>query len=167
MKYILSFCIISIAKISYGVCPACAVAAGFGIGVSSYFNLDILIIGLWIGALSFGSSIWCTNKVMKIVKLRSNLSFFMIRNIFIILHIFFILPVYKSGKIIYKFFTIFGIDRMLFGILIAIPISSIVGSLYLVMKKNHNNKPYFPYQKIVMQLLTLILISLIIHFNKF
>ncbi len=141
------------------VCPLCTVAIGAGAGVLRYFGIDDIITGSWIGALTLSSALWFDSWLNK-----KHINFMMRRPLVIIaFYIMFLLPLYFIDLIGLQGNTIFGIDKIVFGSIIGtiIFILSVLSDNYL--RKINGNKAVFPYQKVVIPVVFLILSSVFIY----
>jgi len=132
------------------MCPVCAVAVGVGLGLSRWLKIDDAISGLWVGALlvslSFVFAKW-TRKYLTIVYF----IFFLLTTI---------IPLYYFNIIGNPKNTLFGIDKLLLGIAAGIILFS--GSTLLHTALKHT---YFPFQKVVIPVVTLTLASLILYWR--
>lgn len=163
MRYILSLFALLLSVDAFAVCPVCVAAVGAGFGISRYIGVADVIGGLWIGAVLMASSMWAHSFIVKRFKVSNNLLSYFILLILTAVHGLFLLPLYKNEVIIYGLKTIFGFDQFLFGAVIGFAIFFKQALLYNYLKKRNNNKPYFPYQKVIMQLLSLLILSIIFH----
>lgn len=162
--YILSFLAISFlfAKKTLAVCPICTIAVGAGLGLSRWLGINDTITGLWIGGLIVSMIVWTESWLDK-----KNIRFK--GRIFIDIIAYYtltLLPLYYSGIIGNPLNTLCacGIDKLLFGI-VAGSISFWFGaSWYLFFKEKNNGHAYFPFQKVVMPITPIIILSIIYYF---
>ncbi|MEM5801073.1 MAG: hypothetical protein QW474_03035 [Candidatus Aenigmatarchaeota archaeon] len=141
------------------VCPLCTVAVGVGVGLTRYFGIDDLITGTWIGALIISSSLWIIDWFEK-----KKIKFFAMKQIVIAsFYLIVLLPLYFSGFIGHPGNTILGVDKILLGCLLGTMtfIKAILADKYL--RKLNKNKVLFPYQKVVIPIVFLIISSIIIY----
>ncbi|OGY42444.1 MAG: hypothetical protein A2Y67_00165 [Candidatus Buchananbacteria bacterium RBG_13_39_9] len=162
-KFKISFLVILgslfMAKTSLAVCPVCTVAVGAGVGLSRWLGVDDLITGTWIGGLLV-SMIWWTigwlnkkNIRFKGRKILAALAYYLLV----------ILPLYFSGVIGHPYNQFCGLDKLLFGIIIG-SIGFFAGAiLNLWLKKKNQGKVYFPFQKVVLPVGILIIISVVLY----
>ncbi len=141
------------------VCPVCTVAVASGVGLSRWLGVDDLITGLWVGGLVVSLIYWTINWMEK-----RNISFrgktFLTSGSYYLL-IF--IPLYLTGIMGHPDNKFWGIDKLVLG--------TIVGSgaffggawWYELLKKKNDGHAYFPFQKIVMPILPLVIISLIVY----
>lgn len=144
------------------VCPVCTVAVAGGVGLCRYLGIDDLISGTWIGAFMVLLVMW-------IVKwLNSKNIRFLFKRIVVAFLTYFsvIAPLYWAKFIGQPNNVFLGIDKLVFGI--------ITGSLVFLagyyfenkfLRSKNAGKAFFPFQKVVIPVLFLIIASLI--FNSF
>lgn len=142
------------------MCPICIVAVGSGVGLCRWLGFDDIISGLWIGALILSMIIWTFNWMNK-----KNIRF-KFRNLIIFFAFYFLIiwPLYLKDIMGHPLNTILGIDKILFGIILGtfVLVLSVLFNDWL--KKKNNNKVFFPYQKVVIPLVLLIIISWALHY---
>ena len=142
------------------VCPVCTVAVTAGVGLSRWLGIDDTITSLWIGGLTVSMIIWTINWLdkKKIV--------FMGRKVLVVLmYYFFIYLGLKIPDLIgHPLNTYWGIDKLLLGIIIG-SLGFILGAwIYYYLKAKNNDRAYFPFQKVVMPISPLIILSIIFYF---
>lgn len=147
-------------KNTHAVCPVCTIAVGAGIGLSRYLGIDDTITGLWIGGLTVSFIIWTLTFFDKKKihfpgkKLITLLGYYLL----------IIIPLYLTGIAGHPLNTLWGIDKLLLGTAIG-SIAFFSGSLcYDYLKRKNNNRAYFPFQKVVMPIIPLIILSIIFYF---
>jgi hypothetical protein len=140
------------------VCPICTVAVGAGIGLSRWLGIDDSITGLWIGGLIVSMITWTISWLDK-----KNIRF-KGRTMATILgyYLLIIVPLFYSGIIMNPLHG--GLDKLLLGI-----ISGSFGfwfgaGWYYYFKEKNQGRAYFPFQKVVMPISPLILLSIIFYF---
>jgi len=142
------------------VCPVCTVAVGAGVGLSRYLGIDDLIIGLWIGGFAVSSIMWTINY------LNSKKIKFYGRKILvtILYYVLIIWPLYSYNFVGHPLNKLFGVDKLFIGIAIG-SIFFLLGDIwYQAIKKNNNGKAKFNFQKIVMPVAPLIILSVAFYF---
>jgi len=145
---------------AYAVCPVCVVAVGAGVGLCRWLGVDDMISGLWIGALLLAIIIWCLNWMKK-----KNISFkFSWLVVAAIFYLVAILPLYQFNIMGHPLNKFWGIDKLLLGIILGSVIFLISVLFNNFLKNKNEGKVYFPYQKVVIPLLLLLILSLIFHF---
>jgi hypothetical protein len=139
------------------VCPVCTIFVAGGVGLSRYLGVDDLISGVWIGALLFSLFLltieWLNKRKIK----------FLFRKplVFIFWYGFTIFPLMKVGIIGHPQNKFLGIDKLIFGIFSGtiVFLISILFDNYL--RKKNQGKVYFKFQKVLIPVLFLIILSLI------
>jgi len=136
-------------------CPVCTVAVAAGVGMSRYLGIDDTVSGVWMGALTFITALW-------VVKwLESKKIWFWFRRPIIIIAMFVltIWPLQSIGMIGNPLNTLWGIDRLLLGMLagaVAFIVASFIDTLARIT--NHD-KVLVPFQKVIFPVTILALTS--------
>ncbi len=141
------------------VCPVCTVAVAAGIGILEKWGVNNIIIGIWLGALIISSIAWSIDWLN-----RKNIHF-LFRKILIIVsfYLIFIWPLYYWKIMGLAENQIFGIDNILFGVIIGsvVFIFAIIADWYL--RKINEEKVVVKYQKVIIPLVLLIITSIIAY----
>lgn len=141
-------------------CPVCVVAVGAGLELSHYLGIDDVITGLWIGALLVGLSAWTIEwlgkkkinfKGKKIV-------------VYLAYYSLTIIPLYYAGLMGQYGHTFWGTDKLLLGIIFGSAVFFLGGMLNLWLKKQNGGKVYFPFQKVIIPVGLLLILSIIFYF---
>jgi len=150
------------AEKALAVCPICTIAVGAGVGLSRYFGVDDAITGLWVGGLIVSMIVW-TESWLEKKNIRFKGRIFI--NIFAY-YTLIIIPLYYSGVIGNPLNTLCacGLDKLLFGIIAGSLAFWFGASWYFHLKEKNNGHAYFPFQKVVMPILPLIILSIIYYF---
>jgi hypothetical protein len=139
------------------VCPVCTIAVAGGVGLCRFLGIDDLISGAWIGALLFSLFLWTIEWLNK-KKIK-----FLFRKplVFVFWYGLTIFPLMKIGIIGHPQNKFLGIDKLIFGIFsgTVVFLLSILFENYL--RKENQGKAYFKFQKILIPVLFLIILSLI------
>ncbi|KUK50174.1 MAG: transmembrane(s)proteins 13..35 [Parcubacteria bacterium 33_209] len=144
------------------VCPVCTVAVASGVGASRSVGVDDLIIGLWVGALIVSMIMWTVDWLNKKNFKFKGLGILTAIGYFALV----VLPLYTMDIIgnPLNSFCGCGIDKLLVGI-IGGSIAFWFGAVwYEYLKERNNNKAYFPFQKVVMPILPVIILSIMFYF---
>lgn len=148
------------ALVAKAVCPVCTVAVVGGIGISRWLGIDDTISGLWVGGITVSLIMWTLDWFK-----RKNINFkgkSIVTTISYVVLI--IVPLYFVKDIWHPLNTLWGINKLFLGILVGI-ISFWNGAAYYeYLKKNNNNHAYFPFQKVVMPISSLIICSFVFYF---
>lgn len=142
------------------ICPICTVAVCAGVGLSRWLGVDDTITGLWVGGLAVSVSLWTIDWLS-----RKNIKFFGRQPLVFALYYFMIIwPLYQFNFIGHTVNKIWGIDRLMLGIT-AGTVGFVIGALVdLYLRSKNQGKVYFPFQKVVMPLSMLALLSLTFYF---
>lgn len=145
---------------AFAVCPICTFAVGAGIGLAQYFGIDDTITGIWIGGLVVSliawTIAWCNKK---------NIHFYGRRiSITIIYYCAIIVPLYIYGMMGHILNKMWGMDKILLGIIIGsiVFFGGVITSDQL--KEKNNDKAYFPFQKVVIPVSPLIILSVVFYY---
>lgn len=150
---------IFIALPAKAVCPVCIVAVGAGVGLSRWLGIDDIISGLWVGGLIISISFWTLDWLRK-----KNKGFKMDwLVVFILFYIMVILPLYYYGIIGRYVNSFLGIEKLIFGIIAGSAVFLLSVYLHNFLKSKNQGKSYFPYQKVAIPVLLLIITSLIFY----
>lgn len=159
----ISYCIFALP--AKAVCPVCIITATAGVGLCRWLGIDDTISGIWIGGLTVAVVIWFLSWLNK----KSPSWQFKGKSwiIFIASYILLILPLYWGKLIGHPDNKLWGVDKLLLGI--------IVGSVFFAggnfvnrqLKKKNDGRPFFHYQKVVLPIVFLAIASVIFYFlNK-
>jgi hypothetical protein len=141
-------------------CPVCIVAVGAGLELSHYFGIDDVVIGLWIGALIVALSAW-TLEWMKNKKINFKSESMIIYGAY---YVFTIIPLYKVGFMGQAHHSFWGMDKLLLGIIFGSVAFFFSELWHFKLRKNNNNKVYFPFQKVIIPVGMLLILSFIFYF---
>jgi hypothetical protein len=156
--FLLSF-LIFFPKFVFAFCPVCTVTVGTGVGLCRYLGIDDLISGIWIGGFLMSLVIWTIEWLEK-KKIK-----FLFRKplVLIFWYAIAIWPLSTFEIIGHPQNKFLGIDKLIFGIVsgsIAFLLSLL--SQKFLLKKN-KGKVFFPFQKVVIPISFLVILSLIFY----
>lgn len=149
-----------IALPAQAICPVCTGAVVVGLGISRWLGVDDSITGLWIGAFIVMLSLWTLGWLKKkgikwpFKKLTIWLSY-----IILVLG-----GLYLNKSFGHPLNQLWGMDMLLLGIVIGMGLTYGVINWYYWLKKRNNGKPYFQFQRTVMSLGSLTIVSIIFYF---
>lgn len=149
-------------KKAMAICPICAIAVGTGVGFSRWLGIDDTITGLWVGGLVVSIIAWTESWLdKKNIRFKNRI----LANVFIF-YALTIIPLYYSNIIGNPLNTLCacGLDKLLFGIITGSLAFWFGTSWYFYLKEKNNNHAYFPFQKVVMPILPLIILSVLFYF---
>jgi len=137
----------------YAHCPLCVAGAAAGITLTRWVGVDDSITGIWIATLLGASSFWLTNWVMSKYgdRIKNNLHLFVKPFFYLLIFGSTIWSFYKF-QLIVRMDQIMGLDKLAFGMLI--------GGVSFYLLDLVKIKHYFPYQKIVISLGSMAILSL-------
>jgi len=149
-------------KKALAMCPLCAVAVGAGISLSRYLGIDDSITGLWVGGLVISFVTWTIDWFD-----RKNINF-RFRNFltFIFYYLITIIPLYFMGVLGNPSHAVLGkwIDKLSIGIILGSISFWFAAEWYYFLKEKNNGKAYFPFQKVVMPVGVLVVLSFVFYF---
>lgn len=142
------------------VCPLCVVAVGAGLGLSRWLGVDDVVSSLWIGALLASVSIWTIIWLVKkgwgfkSQKIVVPAAYYLLT----------FLPLYLADIAGHPLNKIFGIDKIVFGTVLGTAIFLLSVKFHNFLKTKNNGKSFFQYQKVVLSVIILAIISIILYF---
>lgn len=141
------------------VCPICTVAVGAGLGVSRVIGIDDSITGVWIGGLILSSGLWMADFIRK-----KNWRVPRPEVISTLLMALFVIPsLYLSKMIGVDGNTLWGVDKLLLGTIIGL-ITFLLGvETDKALRKTNKDKVYIYYQKVIIPVFLLSVISLVLY----
>ena len=165
LKKYLSIILAALAALSMAlpvkaVCPVCVIAVGSCVGLARWLKIDDTISGLWIGGLIVSLIAWTLSWFDK-KQWR-----FWGREIWVVVFYFasVIIPFYYKGFIGHPLNKCGGVDKILLGMTIG-SAGFLAGMIiHYFLKKHHGGRVYFPFQKVVMSLIPLAILSAVFYF---
>jgi hypothetical protein len=144
-------------SVAHAQCPICTFAVIGGVGLARWLKIDDSVTGLWVGGLLVSTSLWTINW-LKTKKWNFIFDQYLIP---ILYYAMVIIPLYHYGIMGHPLNTLWGIDKLLLG--------TIIGSIffwaavlrYAEIKKKNNGRTQFPFQRVVLPVGTLLVLSLI------
>ncbi|MEK7096519.1 MAG: hypothetical protein AAB881_01015 [Patescibacteria group bacterium] len=152
------FLLINAAK-ARAACPVCTVAVGGMMVLLEKYGVDNTISGVWIGGFILSTTLWAINILNK----RSYKFFGMKMVLLLFFYLSLIVPLQYKGIIGIPSKMIWGMDKALLGMLLGGVFFQAAHLAYLKIKIKNNNKPWFPFQRVVMPVLSLAFLSLIFY----
>jgi len=158
--FIFTFCILNFAFYSpiQAQCPVCVVTIGGSVLLSRYLGIDDLIAGIWAGGLVISLGLWSATFVKK--------NFFSGQKWFLtaVLWVATVGGLKQAGFIGNPTCKIHGHDKLLTGIIAGSLVFLLAYNLDLLLRKlnkQHPGKVFFPYQRVVIPVLLLIIATLL------
>jgi len=147
------------AKAIAPICVVCTAAVSAGVGFTRWLGVDDTITGLWIGALALSVSLWTISWLSG-----KNIKFFGRQPLIIIFYYALLIwPLYHYNIAGHYLNKLGGVDKLILGIIVGSLgfAASLVFNEYL--KKKNDNKVYFPFQKVVVPVGALLILSLALY----
>jgi len=163
-KYLATFFVVIasflMASSTKAICPICTVAVGAGVGFSRWLGIDDTITGLWIGGLTVSMIMWTVSWLDK-----KKINFKGKKTITTLgYYILVIAPLYWMDIAGHPFNKILGMDKLLLGIVFGSIVFWSGAGWYFYLKAKNSGHAYFPFQKVVMPVSPLIILSFIFYF---
>jgi len=146
------------------VCPLCTVAVGAGVGLSRSLGIDDSIVGVWIGGFLISSSLWLAGWIQKKKFAKKVSSWVWSLASIVLMYAFVLIPMKISGLIGVAENTLFSIDKVLLGIILGSIMFFLGSKLHTFLQNKNKGKVYFPYQRVVIPMATLLLTTIILYF---
>jgi hypothetical protein len=150
------------AKQALAVCPICTIAVGAGVGFSRWLGIDDSITGLWIGGLTVSMITWTLSWFdKKNIRFRGRALATTIGYYLLI-----VVPLYFMGIMGSQLDTICacGLDKLIVGIIVGSIAFWFGAEWYYTIKEKNGGHAYFLFQKVVMPVSPLVLLSIIFYF---
>lgn len=143
------------------MCPVCTVTVIAGLGISRLLGIDDLVTSLWIGgfilSLSFITTAWINKKWPKI-----SVKYYSLPT-FVLMYLFVLVPLKLAHIIGVKHNTLWGVDKIILGIIIG-SVVFLIGIWADKKVRKIKGRQLFPFQKVAFPVLTLVISSLIFYF---
>jgi len=141
-------------------CPVCTIAVGAGVGLSRWLGIDDTISGLWVGGLMISMTMWTIDWLKR---KKYNFKYKEVVTA-IIFYALLIIPLYYQKIVGHPYNELWGIDKLILGIILGSISFYAGGKWYQSLKAKNNNQAYFPFQKVVMPIASLIILSVVFYF---
>ena len=147
---------------AYAICPVCVIAVGAGLGLSEYLGIDDTVAGVWVGGLLVSMIIWTINWLNKKNWSFGNKDF---RDVLIVILYYGLTfwPLWEKGLIGHPLHRFWGIDKLILGTLVG-SIGFLLANWWYNNIKKRRGHAQFPFQKVVMPVGTLAILSGIFYF---
>lgn len=145
---------------AYAICPVCTVAVAAGVGLARWLKIDDTITGLWIGGLIISLIMWTNDYLNK-----KKINFFGRKIlVFIGYYALIVLPLYFTNIMGHPLNKIWGIDKLALSIVVGSVLFYVGAEWYHYLKDRNGGHANFPFQKVVMPIAPLIIMSVIFYF---
>jgi hypothetical protein len=142
------------------MCPICTVGLAAGVGLSRWLKVDDVISGLWIGALILALSIWTFNWLLK---KKDKKPFWILLICIIFWYLLTFVPFHYMGLLDTTCQKILGLNRLVFGGGLGIIIAAIALKIEGFARKGEEKKRLFPFQKVIIPIVILLIASIILQ----
>lgn len=149
-----------ITNVAHAQCPICTAAVIGGVGLARWLKIDDSVTGLWVGGLMVSMSIWTINW-LKTKKWNFQGDQILITLLYYIITI---APLYHYKIIGHPLNTLWGLDKLIVGIVFGSIFFYTAFLKYTEIKKKNNGHAQFPFQRVVMPVGTLLVLSFIFYF---
>ena len=142
-------------------CPVCAVVIVSGLGISRFLGVSDNVVGIWFGAILLAIS----SAIIVFLKKKKNIDNKLLNLIIYAIDYSLVIPIYlgTNPQIVFNAKKILFIDAFLFSIILGSLTLFFTSKLYYYMK-NKNGKPHFPFEKVVLPIVALVIVSIIINY---
>lgn len=148
------------ARVVQAVCPACTIAATAGVGLCRWLGIDDIISGIWLGGMIVSSTLWFLSWLNKKKPAWKKMDW----PVFILMYAIVVVPLYFTNIIGHPNNRIWGIDKLLSGIVIGSLVFALSIWLHSYLKKKNNGRSFFPLQKAAVPVIFLIIASFLAYF---
>lgn len=142
------------------ICSVCSAGIIVGLGLSRWLKVDDSISGLWIGALLLIISFWTNDWLFKKREKKPMITLLIILALSWLLTI---ISLYKANIINDDCLKMFGLNRLVFGSLSGILATGIALIIEKILRQRGNGKALFPYQKVILPIGLLVILSFILN----
>ncbi len=139
---------------AHAICPVCTVAVAGGIGLAKWLGIDDTVTGVWIGGLTISLSMWTADWCVrrKIVFPRRDAA------IAAAYYGMIVVPLYFMGYIGHPLNKLWGVDKLVLGIVVGSVAFAAAARWYLAIK-SRRGRAMFPFQKVAMPVGALTVLS--------
>ncbi len=158
-SFLLASLTLSFPALANPACAVCTVAVGAFLEISRKLGVDDTVVGVWFGALLMLIAFW-------LIKFCSGRkwSFKGLNILLVILTFATMIPIYTLDYIPYGSRTILGVDAFLLSTIVGALIIWSTDILYRRMKEKNGGHAHFPFEKVVIPVVSLLLASVIFYF---
>ena len=151
------FAIIAVAPGAMAVCPVCTVAVGAGLEGMRLLGVDDVITGIWAGALTLSLFMWTAGWLKK----RGVTNIWMQIVLPFVVYYGLLAAVYALPGVTFGATTLWGMDRFLLGIIVGTVAFYLGARWYAKIKRDNGGHAKFAFQKVVVPLSFLIVVSIV------
>lgn len=142
------------------MCPICTVGLAAGVGLSRWLKVDDVISGLWIGALILALAIWTFNWILR---KQEKKPFWILLVSIVLWYLLTFVPMHYAGLLDAQCQKILGLNRLVFGAGLGIVVAAIALWLEKLVRRGAEKKRLFPFQKVIIPIVLLLIVSFILQ----
>lgn len=139
------------------VCPVCTVAVGAGLEGMRLLGVDDVITGIWAGALTLSIFLWTVGWLKK----RGVKNAFLQIGLPFIIYYGLLAAVYALPGVEFGTTTLWGIDKFLLGIIVGTIAFYLGARWYVRIKRKNGGHAQFAFQKVVVPLSFLVVVTIV------
>ena len=151
------FAVIAVAPGAMAVCPVCTVAVGAGLEGMRLLGVDDVITGIWAGALTLSLFMWTAGWLKK----RGVTNIWLQIVLPFVVYYGLLAAVYALPGVTFGATTLWGMDRFLLGIIVGTVAFYLGARWYAKIKRDNGGHAKFAFQKVVVPLSFLIVVSIV------
>ena len=141
------------------MCPVCTIGVVAGLGLSRWIGVDDVVSGIWIGGLLASLTGWTVRWLKK-----RKITFKGVVAITALAYYGFVaVPLYRNEIIGHPLNQFWGIDKLILGIAFGTIVFVIAVLIYEIMKKKNDGHAHFKFEKVVIPVSSLIVLSAIFY----
>ncbi len=159
---VLFACLMTVCSVSIAmaVCPVCTVAVGAGLEGARLLGVDDVITGIWAGGLTLSLFFWTAGWLKK----RGVKSAFWQIVVPFVFYYSFLGMVYLFPSVVFGANTLWGIDKFLLGAIVGTVAFYLGARWYIKIKRDNGGHANFAFQKVVVPLSFLLIVTVIFWF---
>lgn len=133
---------------AWAVCPVCTVAVGAGLEGARLLGVDDVITGIWTGGLTLSLFFWTAGWLKK----RGVNSVLWQIVVPLVVYYGLLVAVYLMPGMTFGAQTLWGIDKFLLGVIVGTVAFYLGARWYIKIKRDNGGHARFPFQKVVVPL---------------
>ncbi len=146
------------------MCPLCTVSIVAGLGISQLLGIDDTVSAIWIGGVILSFSFITVSWIhKKWPNWKFGISIYWKLIVIAMTYSFVLIPLKLDHKIGIMRNTILGVDKIVFGVVVG-SMALLAGTWADNYQRKKFKKIFFPYQRVVFPILSLILASAVFYF---
>lgn len=142
------------------VCPVCTIAVGAGLEGARLLGVDDVITGIWAGGLTLSLYFWTVGWL----KNRGVDNFWWQIVVPFVVYYALLGMVYMMPGVDFGAVTLWGIDKFLLGVIVGTVAFYFGARWYVKIKRNNGGRAMFPFQKVVVPLSLLAIMTVLFWF---